>query len=199
MSPGNIQGNTSDIVDIYTIIKEGLDSDNIDKNYCLTCMSKKYPRSKHCAVCNKCVLKFDHHCAWTDTCVGLYNMKHFFAYVVLFVLGQCSIFLLLWSYLIYQPSVIKEESYWMKFLVIFNEHSWILSIFMLMVFSVFISAPLIFFQTIILYYGVTTNEYLNRHRYDYLKDDSGKFINPYNKGIIGNFLEMMNPKPPDSV
>ena len=29
---------------------------------CKKCISPKPPRSHHCSVCNKCVLKMDHHC-----------------------------------------------------------------------------------------------------------------------------------------
>lgn len=29
---------------------------------CKKCDSPKPPRTHHCSVCNKCVLKMDHHC-----------------------------------------------------------------------------------------------------------------------------------------
>ena len=38
--------------------------------------------SKHCRFCDKCVLKFDHHCKWLNTCIGQKNYQHFLTLVV---------------------------------------------------------------------------------------------------------------------
>lgn len=29
----------------------------------------------HCSTCGRCVLKMDHHCPWTNNCVGYKNIK----------------------------------------------------------------------------------------------------------------------------
>ena len=39
-------------------------------------------RSKHCATCDRCVARFDHHCPWIANCVAKDNLKYFMAYLV---------------------------------------------------------------------------------------------------------------------
>ena len=45
---------------------------------CVTCQVARPLRSKHCQVCDRCVMRFDHHCAWLGTCVGSHNLRAFF-------------------------------------------------------------------------------------------------------------------------
>ena len=54
-----------------------------EKAPCRTCTFEKPARSKHCVMCDKCVLKFDHHCIWINGCVGLYNYKWFLTFLLL--------------------------------------------------------------------------------------------------------------------
>jgi len=51
------------------------------QNYCGACSIKRPERAKHCKICNKCFLRWDHHCSWIGNCIGLYNQKTFCLYL----------------------------------------------------------------------------------------------------------------------
>ena len=71
-----------------------------DEGKCRTCKFVKPARSKHCTMCDQCVMKFDHHCIWINQCVGLYNYRWLLTFLILhaflttygFVLGICILF-----------------------------------------------------------------------------------------------------------
>ncbi|XP_045213186.2 palmitoyltransferase ZDHHC4-like [Mercenaria mercenaria] len=77
--PGEIKPNNStEYVQIYEpdgILYEG-------NPVCSTCQLKKPVRSKHCGICNRCVHRFDHHCIWTNNCVGGLNHRYFILFMV---------------------------------------------------------------------------------------------------------------------
>lgn len=61
----------------------------IDKHeICAICKYYKPPRSHHCSLCDKCVLEMDHHCPWINNCVGYYNRKYFYRFILWVIAGS---------------------------------------------------------------------------------------------------------------
>ncbi|XP_062856445.1 palmitoyltransferase ZDHHC15B [Trichomycterus rosablanca] len=49
--------------------------------FCDYCQLLKPDRCHHCSVCERCVLKMDHHCPWVNNCVGFSNYKFFLLFL----------------------------------------------------------------------------------------------------------------------
>lgn len=45
--------------------------------FCASCALYKPDRTHHCRICERCVLRMDHHCPWLSNCVGFRNYKLF--------------------------------------------------------------------------------------------------------------------------
>lgn len=48
---------------------------------CFKCHFVRPPRCHHCPLCQKCILKRDHHCFFTGTCIGAKNQGHFIVFM----------------------------------------------------------------------------------------------------------------------
>lgn len=57
------------------------DSEDRRVRFCRKCNHFKPPRCHHCSVCERCILKMDHHCVWVVNCVGALNYKYFLLFL----------------------------------------------------------------------------------------------------------------------
>ncbi|KJE97458.1 hypothetical protein CAOG_07314 [Capsaspora owczarzaki ATCC 30864] len=63
----------------------------IGERYCFKCEIVRPDRCHHCSLCQRCMLKMDHHCPWVGNCVGFSNYKYFC--LVLFYAHLLTLFL----------------------------------------------------------------------------------------------------------
>lgn len=54
---------------------------NNELHWCKYCEWYVDRNAKHCRKCNRCTIKFDHHCKWFNNCVSQLNYKYFFTCV----------------------------------------------------------------------------------------------------------------------
>jgi palmitoyltransferase len=144
---------------------------------CHSCRIVKPLRSKHCRVTRRCVLVFDHHCPFVGTTVGLYNYIYFY----LFLLSFCLM-------------AVGFITAWITFLVRSNQFP--TGIFLLGGYFAMYLIPVGFmlcYHTTLVLGNTSTNEQMNVRKYRYLWDESGRFHNPFNRGIVQNILQRVWP------
>ena len=60
----------------------------------------KTEKSGHCAFCNICVMRYDHHCPWIGKCIGKYNFIIFYLFLIFLSLSLINGILLFFFFLI---------------------------------------------------------------------------------------------------
>uniref|UniRef100_A0A6U0TF19 Palmitoyltransferase n=1 Tax=Pinguiococcus pyrenoidosus TaxID=172671 RepID=A0A6U0TF19_9STRA len=151
---------------------EALGDGSSQLNLCHTCHIVRPLRSKHCRVTRRCVRDFDHYCPFVQNTVGQGNYRYFFMYLITLQIGMD-----IWIYLA-ALKLYRGGWHWVVGLsLIAHFPFWSMSFGMCM------------YHVQLVLANLTTNEYSNRYRYDYLKDAAGGFFNPYNKGFLYNVLD----------
>ena len=79
-------------------------SSNNDELFCKKCNKRRPHRTHHCRVCQRCVLKMDHHCPWVANCVGYNNQKFFYQFLFYSTVGDFIAFMVLLFQIIYHAN-----------------------------------------------------------------------------------------------
>ncbi len=148
------------------------------QNICTSCVARKPIRSKHCKELNKCVAKFDHYCPWTSSVIGHHNHHWFYVFVTTLL---SSIFLFLIFGVFYLNEIADMEDSNMRTCTDNGTNIFIVAICNGFLFhpiyatfmgwlcinglwSIFVWGS----QTALIFWNMTTNEQVNKHRFAYL-------------------------------
>ena len=169
-----------------SIIKINIKGHMVNLNYCYTCFHFRPPRTSHCAECDNCVEKFDHHCLWMGTCVGKRNYKYF--YLVLSLTTILSL-IQIFSCIGFIVVKLKQENV-KKILYIIISLSCV-GFFDLMFFCFFL-VKLFVVHSWLLSSGLTFYEHIKKKYFTFLD------IKPYSKGFWRNIKQRLFEEIPSS-
>jgi len=150
---------------------------------CVTCKTVVPRRSKHCRELDRCVYRYDHYCPFVGNAVGLKNHSFFLSFLAWHV-GSLAIYF----YLTFRSLSLTDED-----LSPIKKHV-IVQLLISIVAGLGCVGMLVFAGSLLAHHlylvatNITTNEYMNYTKYDYLMDD-GRFKNSYNQGFKRNCFE----------
>ncbi|KAK4846452.1 hypothetical protein QYF36_017347 [Acer negundo] len=155
--------------------------------YCRICKIFRPPRSCHCAVCDNCVEKFDHHCPWIGQCIALRNYRFYLAFVISALIFFMYIFA--FSVLRIHQRIEKDNIGFIGLLKNCPETLALVS---------FSFAATCFLGGLAVFHAYLIA--MNQTAYENFRRRYADSKNPYDKGIISNYKEVLFvPLPPSRV
>ncbi|OAY67351.1 probable protein S-acyltransferase 15 [Ananas comosus] len=152
--------------------------------FCDKCCLYKPPRSHHCRVCKRCVLKMDHHCVWISNCVGYANYKPFIIFVLYAAISS------IYSTVIFMCDIIQRDhdfsGFSMKLFYVLSG--------CIMVFLSVTTSSLLCWHLYLLTHNLTTIEYREAVREKWLAKKSGQnYRHSFDLGVYNNLVLILGP------
>lgn len=152
--------------------------------YCDKCCTYKPPRTHHCRVCKRCVLKMDHHCVWINNCVGYWNYKPFIIFVLHATVGS------IYALVIFMSCTILKDH---DFSSLSHKVFYVLCGTIIVALSLSTST-LLGWHIYLLTHNMSTIEYREAVRAMWLARKSGqKYRHPYDLGAYNNLIVILGP------
>eukprot|EP00927_Polykrikos_kofoidii_P043818 TRINITY_DN37916_c0_g1_i1.p1 TRINITY_DN37916_c0_g1~~TRINITY_DN37916_c0_g1_i1.p1 ORF type:complete len:345 (+),score=5.84 TRINITY_DN37916_c0_g1_i1:79-1035(+) len=151
----------------------------VQRHWCNTCELYRPLRSKHCAKCDRCIFRFDHHCAWIGNCVGLGNYRSFLGLIAssTFFFGQSA--WITWKVLRHSVHMMRWHAIW--------GHRWEIMYF---IYASGLFTPLLMlclYHMIIISCNLTTNEHLKKY---YSARPKVGVRNPFDTSVLDNYRQV---------
>lgn len=156
-----------------------------NKQFCISCGVLRPLRAKHCAVTDRCVVKFDHYCGWLNNAVGHGNYRTFVAMVLAMAFIHVS-----FGWMSYQLATLGRDSLLLEWVDVWQTTPSFAWLTLVHAFFGFWMCGLLVSHIHQISAGFTTNEAMNRTRYWYLKAGANQ-TNPFAHGAVRNFREFL--------
>uniref|UniRef100_A0A0N4ZCC4 Palmitoyltransferase n=1 Tax=Parastrongyloides trichosuri TaxID=131310 RepID=A0A0N4ZCC4_PARTI len=145
-----------------SMIAKTFEEDNISDKFCTTCLLIRPHRSKHCKFCNKCILRFDHHCPWIGNCIGANNHLQFLMYLLLLIF---SLIVIIYGCIC---NILSMKETYNSIFDVFLCNTWILYVCILSIIILIWICIMTYLQIYQIANKLTTNERLNAYKYSYI-------------------------------